>query len=120
GSGALVRVHDSSNGSVVAGPFAMDSLGTGACASGFGDPVVLYDELADRWLLSEFASGGNHLCVYISQTSDPVAGGWFAYDFSTPSFPDYPKYGVWPDAYYVTTNESSPAIYALDRARMLT
>jgi hypothetical protein len=118
--GAVVRVHDSSDGSVVAGPFAMDSLGTGACASGLGDPVVLYDELANRWLLSEFSGSGNHLCVYVSQTSDPVSGGWFAYDFSTPNFPDYPKYAVWPDAYYVTTNEASPAVYALDRVRMLT
>jgi hypothetical protein len=119
GGGALVRIHDTGTGAVVVAPFAMDSLGSGACASGFGDPVVLYDELADRWLLSEFAGSGNHLCVYVSQTSDPIAGGWFAYDFATPSFPDYPKYGVWPDAYYVTTNESSPAIYALDRAQML-
>ena len=59
------------------------------------------------------------MCVYISQTSDPVAGGWFIYDFTTPNFPDYPKYAVWPDAYYVSSNESSSAAYALDRTRML-
>src|SRR5207253_1794858 len=62
---------------------------------------------------------GEHLCVYVSRTSDPLAGGWVSYDFPTPAFPDYPKYAVWPDGYYVTTNESAPAIYALDRARML-
>ncbi len=44
----------------------------------------------------------------------------FHYDFTTPGFPDYPKYGVWPDAYYVSTNESNPAAYALDRNKMLT
>src|SRR6185436_10813339 len=44
---------------------------------------------------------------------------WFAYQFTTPTFPDYPKYGVWPDAYYASTNESSPAVYAYNRAQML-
>ncbi|MBP1620510.1 MAG: hypothetical protein H6Q02_1277, partial [Acidobacteria bacterium] len=118
--GTTVRIHDKTDGSVVAGPFILDSLGTGSCASGLGDPVALYDEAADRWLLSEFASSGNRLCVYISQTSDPVAGGWCAYQFTASGFPDYPKYGVWPDAYYVTTNESSPAVYAFDRQNMIT
>jgi hypothetical protein len=81
---------------------------------------VLYDQLADRWLLSEFSTQANRtLCIYISQTSDPVSGGWFAYAFQAPTFPDYPKYGVWPDAYYVSANESSPSAFALDRAQML-
>ncbi|MCL4839427.1 MAG: hypothetical protein KJ058_15840, partial [Thermoanaerobaculia bacterium] len=118
GSGTQVIVYDKSNGSVAAGPFAMDTLGTGNCASGLGDPIVLYDEAADRWMLSEFSSSGNRLCIYISQTADPIAGGWCAYQVTAPSFPDYPKYAVWHDAYYVTSNESSPAIYALDRENM--
>src|SRR3954447_25419926 len=99
--------------------------------SALGDPIVLYDRLAKRWLLSELAiedltDGPFHLCVYVSRSSDPVRGGWYAYDFPTPRFPDYPKYGAWPDAYYVTTNESdqatsapSPTVYALDRSAML-
>lgn len=114
------------NGTQLLGPTLLESLwsaggGTGACLNGGGDPIVLYDELADRWLMSEFADsvGGNHLCIYISMTSDPVSGGWFLYDFAVPQFPDYPKYGVWPDAYYVSSNESSPAVYALDRTQML-
>ncbi len=89
----------------------------GGCATGNGDPIVLYDQLADRWFLSEFGPG-NSLCTYVSQTPDPT-GAYYSYQFNTPSFPDYPKYGVWPDAYYATTNESSPAIYALNRAAML-
>ena len=53
-------------------------------------------------------------------SSDPIAGGWFNYDFTTPNFPDYPKYAVWPDAYYVSSNEAGPsAAYALDRTNML-
>ena len=50
---------------------------------------------------------------------DPT-GGYFAYNFLAPNFPDYPKYGVWSDAYYVTSNESGPSpAYALDRTNML-
>ena len=118
-------VYSKADGSVLAGPTTLDSLGTGLCHNGFGDPVVVYDRAADRWLLSEFSSGGSTMCVYVSQTSDPIAGGWFAYQFTAPNFPDYPKYAVWPDAYYVSTNESpgsnviTPAVYALDRDKML-
>ncbi len=112
------------SGAVLAGPFQLDSLWTagGNCASGAGDPIVVYDGLADRWLLAEFdAPGGTeHLCIYVSQTPDPVSGGWFLFDLVTPQFPDYPKYGVWPDAYYASTFEGANlAAYALDRTAML-
>lgn len=117
--GSIFTVYDKNTGALVSGPTAIDSLGSGACANGSGDPIVLFDEMAGRWLLSEFSGSGNNLCVYISQTSDPVTGGWFAYTFVTPNFPDYPKYGVGADAYYVGTNENSPAVYALDRNAML-
>ncbi len=118
--GAKFTVYDKNTGAVVAGPTSLDSLGSGFCGNGLGDPIVLYDQLAGRWLLSEFSRSGNRLCVYVSQTGDPLSGGWYAYDFQAPSFPDYPKYAVWPDAYYVGTNESggSPA-YALERSQML-
>ncbi len=117
GGGALVRVYDKS-GAPMGGAFALDGLGGGPCASGLGDPIVLYDRAADRWMLSEFSAAANTLCVYVSATPDPQ-GAYFNYAFSTPNFPDYPKYAVWPDAYYVTSNESSPANYALDRNQML-
>ena len=107
--------------------FTLDSLGSGSCANGFGDPVVLYDQLADRWMISEFSGSGNNLCVYVSKTPSPVSGGWWNYQFTTPSFPDYPKYAVWPTdanggqgSYLVTSNESSPTAYALPRGAMLT
>ncbi|MEO1365789.1 MAG: hypothetical protein AAFX50_01345 [Acidobacteriota bacterium] len=90
------------------------------CADGDGDPIVRYDSLADRWMLTEFDLGNDNLCFYISRTSDPVTGGWFVYDFSAPSFPDYPQYGVWDDAWYVTTFEfPSLGLYAFDRDNML-
>ncbi len=116
--GARIVIYDK-NGVVLAGPFQLDSLGSGACAGGLGDPIVLYDRLADRWMLSEFSGGGNRMCVYVSKTSNPVSGGWYNYDFQAPSFPDYPKYGVWSDAYYVSSNENVPAAYAFDRTNML-
>ncbi len=118
--GTRVTVYNKSTGAVILGPVVLQSLATsGPCQSGLGDPIVLYDQLANRWLLSEFASSGNHLCVYVSTGANP-GGDYYFYDFTTPNFPDYPKYAVWPDAYYVSTNEpGAPAVYALDRTRML-
>lgn len=120
GSGTRVTIHNKNTGAVTVGPVILDTLASsGACQSGAGDPIVLYDRQADRWLLSEFAANGHHLCVYISTSSNP-AGSYYVYDFTTPNFPDYPKYAVWRDAYYVSTNEAGgPAVYALDRTRML-
>jgi hypothetical protein len=118
GGGAVVQIYDRS-GAPIGSSFAMDNLGSGSCASGLGDPIVLYDRQADRWLLQEFSSSGNYMCFYISQTPDPVSGGWYHYGFQAPSFPDYPHFGVWGDAYYGTANESSSAVYAFDRTNML-
>ncbi|HRQ66480.1 MAG TPA: proprotein convertase P-domain-containing protein [Xanthomonadaceae bacterium] len=116
--GTQIRIYNKDTGALVAN-FVLQSLGSAQCANGLGDPIILFDRLADRWLLSEFSSSGNRMCVYISQTSDPIAGGWFAYNFLAPSFPDYPKYAVWSDAYYVGTNEGTLGLYAFDRQRML-
>jgi hypothetical protein len=117
-SGAIVRVFDK-NGTLLAGPTALETLGSGQCANGFGDPIVLFDQQANRWLLSEFARDVNSMCVYVSQTGD-ATGAYFAYEFVAEGFPSYPKYGVWPDAYYVGTNEGETTLYALQRSAMLT
>lgn len=122
GSGSTFNIYDKSDGTLEVGPLSMQDLATGGtdCAQGAGDPIILYDEAASRWMLSEFSEFGNKLCVYISITSDPITGGWYNYEFSAPYFPDYPKYAVWTDAYYFGTNEDSgPALYAIDRTRML-
>ena len=128
GGGAVVRVYDKAEPTPnVITTFNLDSLGSGVCGNGLGDPIVLWDRQAERWMLSEFSSSGNNLCVYISQTPDPVSGGWFAYGFTAPQFPDYPKYGVWPTdvnggggSYVVTSNESAGGgVYVLDRGQML-
>jgi subtilisin-like proprotein convertase family protein len=111
-----------------------DLFGTipGPCAGDeSGDPVVHYDSLADRWLISQFctvANPNNHQLIAISQTPDP-AGAYFLYDFMMPNnkFNDYPKFGIWPDGYYMTDNQFNQAgtaflgagVFAFDRARML-
>lgn len=118
---STIRIFDKT-GALVDGPFELDSLAPGGdpCTNGSGDPIVLYDHLADRWFLQEF-TGGGRLCFYISQTPDPTGAYWF-YGFTPPVFPDYPHYGVWPTGYFAGTNEgqSSVTTYAFDRAAMLT
>ena len=89
------------------------------CRSNAGDPIVVYDHLADRWLLSQFADP-NHMCIAISQTSDPTVGTWFLYTFNVGVFPDYPKFGVWPDGYYMSSYEGNNlGIFVFDRDNML-
>jgi hypothetical protein len=120
--GAQIVVYDKATGGVLAGPVLLAALGAPSpCNLGFGDPVVLHDALANRWLLAEFPSTGNNICVYISKTPDPVSGGWWFYRLGPlANFPDYPKFAVWPDAYYMTSNEgNAPPVYALDRTNML-
>lgn len=118
-----LQIWDKS-GNVLAGPVELNTLWNGNpgsfCTGGLGDPIVVYDEMADRWLLQEFDPDANNLCVYISQGPNPVTDGWFVYDFMAPNFPDYPQYSAWLDAYYVTSFEGSVlGLYALDRDEML-
>lgn len=115
GSGSYFKVWDK-NGNVLANATYLDNyMGFSA---GAGDPIVLYDEMADRWLMSEFASSGNVLHVAISTTANPL-GSWYTYSYNATNFPDYPKYSIWNNAYLVTTNENSSAVYALNRTQML-
>ena len=121
--GSVYRIFDKT-GAAVSGTLSMEVLAAGgACANGYGDPIILFDELANRWLLTEFSTNaGRSLCIYISQFADPaIAQTWTRYVVQAPQFPDYPKYGVWPDAYYVGTNEPATGaeIYAFDRNKML-
>ncbi len=72
-----------------------------------GDPIVLYDSAADRWLISQFALNGtdNHQCIAISTTGDPT-GSYFLYDFPYGAFlNDYPHFGIWTDGYYMGVNQ---------------
>ena len=98
----------------------------GACeTNNDGDPIVQYDKLADRWILTQFSvSTTPYLqCVAVSTTPD-ATGAYYRYAFSYTNFPDYPKLGVWSDAYYITFNMFSNSFVggracAYDRAKML-
>ncbi|HEY2514662.1 MAG TPA: hypothetical protein VGI39_27545, partial [Polyangiaceae bacterium] len=102
--------------------------GNSCAANDDGDPVVVYDQLADRWFISQFAlpngdSGPNFQCVAVSKTGDPTGAYWL-YDFQYPGLNDYGKFGIWPDAYYATfnmfnSNNGDADFCAYDRVSML-
>lgn len=110
-----------------------DGTGTLCDYSNRGDPIALYDQMAGRWLVTDFgwvgSSGPYYQCIAVSQGEDPLTGGWYFYALlANPSDPnslnDYPKLGVWPDAYYMSANMfygsiSGARVWALDREAML-
>src|SRR5450759_342700 len=94
------------------------SLGGPCAADNDGDPIVVYDKLANRWVFTQFAVAGGppyYQCVAVSQTSD-ATGAYNLYAFSEPNFNDYPKLAVWPDAYYASFNMFSGNSFAGARA----
>jgi len=99
----------SKTGTLLVGPLANSSIFTGLPNnSNDGDAVVLYDEQADRWLFSQFSlpnypNGPFYQMVAVSQTGDPL-GSWYRYQYSFTDMPDYPKFGVWGDGYYMSMN----------------
>ncbi len=117
-NGGSTKVNIYNKSGVLLQQINMNTLWQTVGQSGLGDPIIMYDAIADRWLLTEFSSSGNRLLMAVSVSSDPL-GSYYIYSFNTPQFPDYPKYSVWPDAYYVTTNEGSSAFYAVDRNAMI-
>lgn len=93
-----------------------------------GDPIVLYDSMADRWLVSQFTAANPYgECIAISTSPDPT-GSYYRYffQFSTTTFYDYPHLGVWPDGYYMGANRFTGNTYnggaavVFNRSRMLT
>ena len=144
-SNSSIQIYDK-NGNVLAGPITYNSffaaLGTGTpCGNNLndGDGIVFYDHLADRWVVSDFAfpgtNGPTYQCVGVAKTSDPVTGGWYLYAVpidtttgTTAVLGDYPKFGLWPDAYYFAVNLFTNSgtnpfqgvkVYALDRNSMI-
>jgi len=123
----------SKSGTPVFGPVPLNTLWSGfggRCQTeNDGDPIVSYDRIDDRWIVAQFQVTVTPFqqCVAISTTGDPT-GSYYRYAFSySDGFPDYPKMGVWPDAYYMTYNVFNNAgtafLYskacAFDRAKML-
>ena len=123
----------SKTGTLLYGPAALGTLWQGfpGLYTSDGDPVVLYDHLADRWIISQFSlpnypNGPFYELLAVSQTPDPL-GAWHRYSFQFSKMPDYPKFGVWPDGYYMSANLYSsgsgnwagPAAIVLERDSLL-
>ncbi|MBA3985216.1 MAG: T9SS type A sorting domain-containing protein [Flavobacteriales bacterium] len=98
------------------------SLGTIFSGPVIGDPIILYDAEVDRFVITEFSNNPNGFKVAISQGPDPVNDGWFVYQgqFNTGAFPDYTKFSIWHDGYYVTANiGSSNRLFVVEREKMI-
>ena len=126
------QIFNKQGGSVY-GPAAGNTLWSGfggPCqTSNSGDPIVLYDSMANRWVMGQFtASNPYGECIAISTTGDPT-GTYYRYffQFSNNTFYDYPKLGIWPDGYYLTANRfggggqtyQGASAIVLDRSSML-
>lgn len=125
-----LAVFNKSTGALVLGPVAGNTLwkgfGGGCEFNNDGDPVVAYDKVANRWVMTQFSVTTTPYlqCVAVSQTSD-ATGAYYRYAFTQPNFNDYPKLGVWPDGYYISFNMFSGNSFvggracAFERAAML-
>lgn len=128
---SLIAVYDKS-GNALAQPFRINRLfsplNTVCSARNDGLPVVLYDALADRWLISQVCSAFPPFrqMVAVSVTGDPL-GEYYAYEYVMPNvrINDFPKFGVWNDAYFMATDEFlgsdfvGSGMFAFDREKML-
>jgi hypothetical protein len=126
-------VFNKTTGAIQLGPKKINTVwsgfGGGCQTNNDGDPTVLYDKVAKRWIISQFSvSTTPYLqCVAVSTTSDATGTyNRYAFSYGNVAFPDYPKMGVWPDAYYITfnifnngTTYAGAKACAYDRAKML-
>ena len=108
------RIFDKEGNPESGGPKPLNSL----LGSGDGDPIVMYDRYAERWFVSQFRISGNKILIGISETSDPL-GDYYIYEWSFVNFPDYPKYSVWSNAYFMTANMTNSNCVAFEREKML-
>ena len=132
----VFAVYDK-QGNLLLGPIDTGTLWAGFaiddCTDPSGDPIVIYDQLEDRWLLSQLTTRFSDVpendvfynCVAISQTGDPT-GAYYRYAFTSGNFfPDYPKYGVWTNSYLLTSRDFGPtveygiSVYALEKNKMI-
>ena len=133
-NGSAFAVYSKATGAKILGPTSTNSIWAGfggKCqTANDGDPIVNFDAIAQRWVISQFAVSPSAApffeCVAVSQTAD-ATGGYFRYAFSYNDFPDFPKFAVHPTGYYFTFNVFNAALTAFvgsracayDRTRML-
>ncbi len=137
----MMAVFSKTTGTMLYGPAPINTLWAGfggPCeATNNGDPVVLYDRAADRWLISQFSFpngstvGPYYQCLAVSQSGDPTGSYYrYAYKMSDTKLNDYPHLGVWPDGYYMSFNQfvwsgffwswGGAGAAAFERAKLLT
>jgi hypothetical protein len=125
-------VYDKTNGSILLGPALINTIWKGfggdcETSGDGGDPALLWDKAGQRWVVSQLSGNYASWCMAVSQSSD-ATGSYYRYAFSSGgNLDDYPKLGVWPDAYYRSTNTFNSGrsfiganACAFDRALMLT
>jgi hypothetical protein len=112
------RVYNKTTGATIGSAQSLGALWNPDTQNN-GDPIVLYDKAADRWFLAQFGSFfNNEIYIAISTTGDPL-GSYYTYTFESPAFPDYLKFSVWQDGYYMTANTNTQRVFAFERDAML-
>src|SRR6266850_1850616 len=124
-------VFNKTTGAVIAGPIAGNQFWVGfggPCeANNSGDIIPQWDKIAHRWVMTQNVFSAPYAtCIAISQTAD-ATGPYYRFQFPQSGFPDYPKWGIWPDAYYQSQNNFGPTgnayvgatACAYERAKML-
>ncbi|MFY9309501.1 MAG: T9SS type A sorting domain-containing protein [Bacteroidia bacterium] len=111
------RVYDKTGNPLMA-ELDLSSMWTGS--NGNGDPVVLYDKFADRWLISQIQVDTREIMMAVSTTPDPT-GTYYKYSFvpSSVDFVDYPRLSIWTDGYYLSYNAQDKKIVVFDRNKMI-
>ncbi len=118
------------NGNVLLPEASLATLFPNESDNSDGDPIVVYDNFADRFVIMQFFGSSpsepeKGFLIAVSQGPDPINDGWFSYRFDTDTFPDYEKLSIWSDGYYITANkdQNSPdvndVVFALERDLML-
>lgn len=104
------------DGSTATDSAPLNTLWPGSANS--GDPIVLWDRHAERFVITQFQTGSNEILFAVSTSEDPT-DTYYLYRYEFPSFPDYPKYSVWSDGYYMTSNTSMQNVVAFERDKMI-
>ncbi len=110
-----MQVFDKQGNSLL-GPLSLSTVFPGSESD--GDPIVLYDKFADRWMISQFQVSQKQILIAVSISPDPT-DEWYYYTFSFNQFPDYPKYSIWKNGYYMTANMLTNNAVAFERDSML-
>ncbi|MCW3105056.1 MAG: hypothetical protein JWO09_3496 [Bacteroidetes bacterium] len=112
------KVFNKTTGTTLMSPKNIGTLWSPATGN-LGDPIVMYDRYADRWFLAQFGQSGstNYVYIAISTTPDPT-GTYYTYTYTSASFPDYLKFSIWGDGYYMTSNQGG-RLYVFERTKML-